>query len=195
MADRLVDVFISVGSNLEPERNIAGALARLQRSVVVTGVSTFYWTAPLGRPEQPRFLNGVWRIRTGLPPRTLKFDVLRVIETDLGRIRGPDKYAARTIDLDVLLYGDIVLTEPDLRIPDPDLQTRPFLAIPLLELSPEVVLPDSGEALATMVGAWEQATMEPALPFTRHLRERILLATGDRSSRPADPECDTENLP
>lgn len=175
MADRLMSVFLAVGSNIEPEEHIPAALRRLGRSERVTGISTFYCTAAIGRPEQPAFLNGVWRIETTTAPRALKFDVLRSIEAELGRIRDRDKYAPRTIDLDILLYGDLVMVEADLRIPDPDLRSRPFLAVPLLELVPNLVLPDTGEPLSAIVKGQDISELEPAEAFTEHLRGLELL--------------------
>lgn len=169
MADAPVEVFLAVGSNLDPESNILEALHRIQRRASVTGMSTFYWTEPLDRPDQPPFLNGVWRVETSLPARTLKFDGLRRIEQELGRVRTADKYASRTIDLDIILYGHAVIDEPDLRIPDPDLRTRSFIFLPLLELAPDLVLPDTGERLAAIVPR-KTAALEPADEFTKRLR-------------------------
>lgn len=169
MAEKLIDVFLGVGSNIEPEKHILAALELLKQHVRVTGVSTFYWTEPLGRPDQPRFLNGVWRVETSVEARPLKFDVLWPIETELGRIRTQDKHAARTIDLDILLYGHAVIDQPDLRIPDPDIHTRPFITIPLLELEPDLVLPDTGQHLALIVGAADGEGLEPAAGFTERL--------------------------
>lgn len=169
MAEKLIDVFLGVGSNIEPEKHILAALELLKQHVRVTGVSTFYWTEALGRPDQPRFLNGVWRVETSVEASPLKFDVLWPIETELGRIRTQDKHAARTIDLDILLYGDAVIDQPDLRIPDPDIRTRPFITIPLLELEPDLVLPDTGQQLALIVGAADGEGLEPAAGFTERL--------------------------
>ena len=101
-------------------------------------------------PDQAVFLNGVWRVETALTARQLKFDVLRPIEAQLGRVRGEDAYAARTIDLDVLLFGDLVSDEVGLCVPDPDIRTRAFILIPLLELDPALTLPDTGEPLVDM---------------------------------------------
>lgn len=167
-----VEAYVAVGSNIEPEQNIVKALDRLQERVPVTAVSTVYRTEPVGRLEQPAFLNGVWKILTPLPPRTLKFEVLRLIEAALGRVRSEDRYAPRTIDLDVLLYGNAVIHEPDLEIPDPDLRQRPFLAAALLELAPGLVLPDTGEALHELVKA-QAAGVKPAVEFTKRLRDRL----------------------
>jgi 2-amino-4-hydroxy-6-hydroxymethyldihydropteridine diphosphokinase len=139
----------------------------------VTATSTFYWTEPLGRPGQPRFLNGAWRVETERSARELKFDVLRPIESALGRERNADKYAPRTIDLDVVLYGDGMIEEPDLTVPDPDIRDRPFLAVPLLELAPELRLPDTGERLAELpVVGWANELL-PACELSAKLRRMI----------------------
>ena len=172
MADRQIEVFLGVGSNIEPEKHIAEALERVKLHARVTGVSTFYHTAPLQRPDQPRFLNGVWRIETSTAARTLKFDVLRTIESELGRVRTPDRCAPRTIDLDVVLYGDALIDEPDLRMPDPDILIRAFLWVPLLELDPDLVLPDTGQRLASLVDPASKEGLEAAADFTERLRTR-----------------------
>jgi len=171
--DQVVDAFVSVGANIDPERNVVEALRLLGRSVRITGVSTFYRTKAVGRPEQQDFLNGVWTVATNLSPRSLKFDVLRDIERRLGRIRTADKYAARTIDLDVILHGDAVIDEPDLHIPDPDIRTRAFVALPLLELAPDLRLPDTGEALATLVDEQQKRCLQADIPFTDQLRRSM----------------------
>ena len=161
-------VFIGVGSNIAPEANIPLALERLAKSLSLRAVSTFYRTAPVGPAGQPPFVNGVVEALSELPPRKLKFHVLRPIEASLGRRRsGADKYAPRTIDLDLLLYGDAVLSQRGLTLPDPDIRERPFLAAGLLELEPGLVLPD-GTPLRPAPGA----AMEPLADFSRLLKER-----------------------
>jgi 2-amino-4-hydroxy-6-hydroxymethyldihydropteridine diphosphokinase len=137
-------------------------LERLAESVELTGISSFYRTAPVGPAGQPPFLNGVAQVRTDISPRALKFEVLRPIEAALGRRRGPDKYAPRPIDLDILLYGDLVVSEPDLVLPDPDLCERTFLAAALRELAPGLVPPISG------------TPGEPLAEFSRRIRERFI---------------------
>jgi len=141
------NIFIAVGSNIEPEKNIEVALVELKKYVKITAVSNFYKSAPVGNPEQPLFLNGVIKIQTDLKPRELKFDILRKIEEKLGRIRTSDKNADRTIDLDLILYDDLVVDEPDLRLPDPAIRIYPFVAVPLLEIAPDLILPDTKMAL------------------------------------------------
>ncbi|GMW02855.1 MAG: hypothetical protein AMXMBFR84_39910 [Candidatus Hydrogenedentota bacterium] len=165
--------YVSVGSNIRPEDHIVAALERLHRETAITSISTFYRTAPLGRPEQPEFLNGLVAVRTDLPPRQLKYDVLRNIEDRLGRLRSDDKDAARTIDLDIVLYDNWIVEEPDLRIPDPDLWIRPFLAVPLLEVAPDTVLPTTGEPLRALVSAMDVGGLREEKEFTACLRASL----------------------
>jgi 2-amino-4-hydroxy-6-hydroxymethyldihydropteridine diphosphokinase len=167
------DSYIAVGSNVSPRENIVRALEMLQRRVNVRGVSTFYRTPPLKRPEQPEYRNGVFWVRTDLSPRALKFDVLRQTEEGLGRVRTEDAYAARTIDLDLILYGDRMTNSDELVLPDPDIRARAFVAVPLLELAPALRLPDSGEALADIVNAAMCQDLEPDHELTDTLRARI----------------------
>ncbi len=168
-------MFVSIASNIHPERNIPDALERLARQVRILGISTFYRNSPLDRPEQPEYLNGVCAIQTKRAPRALKFECLRTIEAELGRVRTGDKFAARTIDLDIAVYGSVTLRETDLVVPDPEIYERPFLAWPLYELAPALVLPDSGRALAEVVRSFTKAGLTPEEPFTADLRKRLRL--------------------
>jgi len=97
MTDRSRNAYISAGSNIDPEKNLAAALDMLLARMTVTAVSTVYRTAAIGRPGDPDFLNCVFRAKTELPPREVKFGVLVPIEDSLGRVRGCDRYAPRTI--------------------------------------------------------------------------------------------------
>jgi len=167
------DVLIAVGSNIEPLQNIPAALDLLQQEVQVAAVSTFYRSEPLGGRSQPAYANGAFLIRGALRPRVLKFDLLRSVEANLGRTRGADKYASRPIDLDIAIHGDLVIAEPDLVIPDPDIYTRDFVALPLLELAPDLILPDSGEPLATLDVVKEGADLQPMPELTAELRAMV----------------------
>ena len=173
MDNNVVGVFIGVGSNIEPERNITDALLRLSKHVDITGISSFYKTVPLLRESQNDYLNGVWQISTSIPPRELKFGVLRTIEKELHRNRGTDKYAPRTIDLDILLYGDMVIQEGDLTIPDPDICKRSFIAFPLSELNPDLILPDTRKQLIDMLSMLSKGNMIPDTTFTEGLRRMV----------------------
>jgi dihydroneopterin aldolase/2-amino-4-hydroxy-6-hydroxymethyldihydropteridine diphosphokinase len=166
-------VFIGVGSNIDPEQNVLRALQMLGREARIVAISTFYRTEPEKRPEQPQFVNGVVEIHTDVPPEVLKRDVLRRIEHDLGRRRSEDAYAARTIDLDILVYDDIVSETDDMRIPDPDIADRPFLAIPLYELAPQLILPGSGMRVRDLGARFEDHTMQALAEFTQALKRSI----------------------
>jgi 2-amino-4-hydroxy-6-hydroxymethyldihydropteridine diphosphokinase len=167
------EVYIGIGSNMDPERHVPAALRLLGEKVRIAALSTFYRTAPLGSAGSPVFCNGVAGIRTDIPARELKFTVLRGIEESLGRRRGPDKNAPRPIDLDILWYGGALIEEPDLVIPDPDILTRAFVAVPLHELAPALVMPKSGLRLADVAGALPRADMKPLESFTSMLREEF----------------------
>jgi len=132
----VAELYIGVGSNVDPAHHVPRALELLMERLEVLACSTLYWSEPLERPQQAPFLNGVWRARSARPPRELKFELLRPVERELDRTRGEDRHAARTIDLDLLLYDDLVLDEPDLVLPDPEIPRRSFLWRPLLELDP-----------------------------------------------------------
>jgi 2-amino-4-hydroxy-6-hydroxymethyldihydropteridine diphosphokinase len=166
--------YVSMGSNVDPAGNTTQALCALSRAVHITNISTIYLTEPEGRPEQPQYYNGVVEIETDIPPVELKHGVLRRIEEALGRERSDDKYAARTIDLDLLLYDELVMTTADLTLPDPDIVRRPFLAIPLHELAPGLVLPGSGIRIDAAAAALLHTTMKPLKNYTERIRKEIL---------------------
>ena len=105
-------------------------------------VSRLRETEPVGVVDQPPFLNGAVAIETALAPRDL-LDLLLEIERSLGRVRG-ERWGPRTIDLDLLVYGDEVVDEPGLRVPHPRLHERRFALEPLAELEPELDLPGHG---------------------------------------------------
>jgi 2-amino-4-hydroxy-6-hydroxymethyldihydropteridine diphosphokinase len=142
-------IYISVGSNIEPQKNIPLAFDLLFTKVKILAISNFYKTPAIGSPSWPDFLNGVIRIDTLFSPRDLKFTVLKPIEQTLGRTRTMDKFAPRTIDLDLLLYDDLVINEPGLVLPDSDILSRNFLAVCLVELSPSLILPGSHQPLSS----------------------------------------------
>ena len=141
--------FVGLGSNLgDREATIRRALALLQQEpeVEVVRVSTLRETDPVGYLDQPRFLNGVAEISTGLEPRKL-LSVLLETERVLGRAReeGP-ALGPRTIDLDLLLYGERQIVEPGLEVPHPRLHERRFVLEPLTELAPDAHVPGRGAA-------------------------------------------------
>lgn len=129
-----------LGSNLgDRAHNIAEAIERIRHLGRVVRQSATYRTAAWGNTDQPDFYNSVLEIETPLTPRELLKGILS-IEQALGRERNT-KWAPRTIDLDILLFGDVVLNETDLKIPHPAIAERRFTLIPLAELAGDVVHP------------------------------------------------------
>ena len=127
--------YIGVGSNLgDRERNIENAIQKLReaRSIDIKRTSQIYETEPVGGGPQPRYLNGVIEIETGIAPREL-LCVLQRIERELGRVRLV-KNGPRTIDLDILTYGEEKIDEPDLKVPHPKMGEREFVQRPLKDL-------------------------------------------------------------
>lgn len=172
--EQMKGVYIGVGSNIDPEVNIRKALDLLREHVQIVGVSTFYRTMPIDRPEQESFINGVIEIDSYIQPVELKH-LLRKIETKTGRIRTSDRYSPRTIDLDILVYDDLVISSPELTIPDPDIRNRAFTAIPLCELAPDLIIPGWGEPICVIAKRLEADTMEPLISFTELLRYQSVL--------------------
>ena len=158
---------IAVGSNIEPEKNIPAGLWRLAERVCLTRASTFYRTAPLERPEQDDYLNGVVEAAHEGGPAALR-ELLRQVEAETGRVRTADKFAARTIDLDLALYGDRVIDSPRLVLPDPDILTRAHVALPLADLAPDFRHPVTGQTLAAIAASFAGAggiTVRDDLPL------------------------------
>jgi 2-amino-4-hydroxy-6-hydroxymethyldihydropteridine diphosphokinase len=170
MKDILKKAFIGVGSNIFPENNIIQALILLSHSVNVISTSTFYITRPLLNKNQADFYNGVWQIKTSYKPEDLKFKILKLIERKLKRTITIDKYVSRTIDLDLIFYDNQVIKQKNLIIPDPDIYTRSFVAIPLFELDPELILPDTKESLFNIVAKIMDRSLIPNKEFTEQLR-------------------------
>jgi 2-amino-4-hydroxy-6-hydroxymethyldihydropteridine diphosphokinase len=125
--------YVGLGTNLgDRERNVERALDAMTEFGTVAAVSTLYRTAPWGKTDQPWFLNGVALLETHHAPRRL-LDALTAIERRLGRIEG-ERWGPRVIDLDLLLYDELTVDEPDLRLPHPRLRERAFVLVPLAEL-------------------------------------------------------------
>jgi 2-amino-4-hydroxy-6-hydroxymethyldihydropteridine diphosphokinase len=139
--------YVGLGSNIgDREGTLLGAVRALadDPSVEVVGISTFHDTEPVGVVDQPRFLNGAVALETDLPARDL-LDLLLEIERRFGRVReGVPPQGPRTLDLDLLVYGDARIDEPGLRVPHPRLHERRFALEPLAELAPDLELPELG---------------------------------------------------
>jgi 2-amino-4-hydroxy-6-hydroxymethyldihydropteridine diphosphokinase len=166
-------IYIAIGSNISPQAHVRAAISLLNSKITITAISTFYETPAEGNPEQANFYNGVIAAKTNLAPLDLKLVILREIEQQLGRIRTNDKNAPRTIDLDLLLYDELIVNSSELILPDPDIQQRAFLAIPLCELDRDLVLPGSGQRIRDIAAQLKSHTMKPLLDYTRQLKELI----------------------
>jgi 2-amino-4-hydroxy-6-hydroxymethyldihydropteridine diphosphokinase len=194
---RFALAYVGVGSNIHPEENVVRALESLIKTlgVTLTGISTFYRTAALPDPKaatapldddlkdiDPDFLNGVLEVRTVLTPPAF-LAVLAGIERALGRHRPSDRFAPRTMDLDLLLYG---LEEgpglsprwkeigPGGLLAHPDIGSRSFVAHPLLELAPNLILPNHGTLLRAHAASFDTPGGKPETAFTEGLRSRLL---------------------
>ncbi len=139
-----IDAYIAVGSNLgDRQGTIDAAVVAIGRleSTRVVGVSSIIETAPVGGIEQGPYLNGVIHVQTGLGARAL-LTALLGIETVHGRDRSVEqRWGARTLDLDLIVFGNQVIDEPGLVVPHPRLHERTFVLIPLAEIAPEIMIP------------------------------------------------------
>jgi 2-amino-4-hydroxy-6-hydroxymethyldihydropteridine diphosphokinase len=139
--------YVGLGANLgDREGTLRAAVEALaaEDGVDVIALSTLRETEPVGVGEQPPFLNGALRLDTTLSAREL-LDVLLAIEQRFGRVRVAGEHGPRTLDLDLLLYGDEEIDEPGLAVPHPRLDERRFVLEPLAELAPGLVVPGRGD--------------------------------------------------
>jgi 2-amino-4-hydroxy-6-hydroxymethyldihydropteridine diphosphokinase len=146
--------FLGLGSNLGDRRaHLEAAVAALARAGLrVTASSSTYETEPVGEVlDQPEFLNACVEIETALEPEAL-LDVCKAVEREVGRAAGGVRHGPRVIDVDVLLLGDAVAQSERLSLPHRDVTARRFVLVPLLELDPELALPD-GPRLADALAA------------------------------------------
>ena len=147
-----VAAYLGLGSNIGARTDhLAFALRRLRDLGRLEEVSGVYETDPVGYQRQPRFLNLVARLRTSLDPEEL-LEGVRAIEEERGRERR-FRNAPRTLDIDILLYGDRVVAEPELQVPHPRMAERAFVLVPLLELDPEIADPRTGVRYAELEAA------------------------------------------
>lgn len=169
--------FIALGSNIEPERYLPQAVRYLADLGVILACSEVYQNPAIAKEPQPDYLNAAVLIETPLEPLEIRAR-LRQIEANLDRLRTEDKYAPRTIDLDLCLYGDLQWEHPDLTLPDPDVLTRPHLALTLSELAPDFIYPGTDRTLKEVAADLTQgATLDPR----SDVREVIQRLKGDPS--------------
>ena len=146
--------YVGLGANLgDRERTLCAAVDALgaEDGNEVVALSTLRETEPVGVRGQPRFLNGAVELETALSARDL-LETLLAVEERFGRIRVSGEHAPRTLDLDLLLYGDEEIDEPGLTVPHPRLHERAFVLEPLAELAPGLVVPGRGAVEALLSG-------------------------------------------
>lgn len=143
--------YISLGSNIDPEKNLVQAVKLLRQYTTLLQVSPVYRTSPQGYSEQADFLNMAVKIHSYRSPLEFKTQVIERIESDLGRVRDPqNKNAPRTIDLDISLWNDEIIDYGDKphKIPDKDIVRFAHVAIPLADIAPDYVHPIENKSLA-----------------------------------------------
>ncbi len=163
--------YLLLGSNIEPERNLPAAVAHLNRFGHVRAASTVWQTAPVGRADQPDYLNAAVLLETPLSAQELQERAIPFIEGVLGRVRTADKDAPRTIDVDILLFNHEVLSLGRRHIPSPEILERPFVALLLAEIAPGYVHPEIGQTLRQIAARFAGETAD------MHKRQDVTLLT------------------
>jgi 2-amino-4-hydroxy-6-hydroxymethyldihydropteridine diphosphokinase len=167
--ERIHQAYLSIGSNIEPEKNLPAAVRELGRFGRVLRVSRVWQSPPLGAPGQPDFLNAALLLETALSASDLKGKAIAAVEENLGRMRSSNRNAPRTIDIDIMLFDRELLTLGEHSIPDRELLERPFVAIPLAEIDPSYIHPVTGDSLAEIASRFSPSSC------AMHLRGDLLL--------------------
>lgn len=147
----MAKIYIGLGSNLsDPKKQIHLAIDALKNitSCQLTNLSSLYFSRPMGPQDQPDYMNAVAEMTTRLSPLTL-LDELQTIENSAGRVRKDNRWGARILDLDILLFDNQVIKNERLTVPHYGLELREFVLLPLTEISPELVLPN-GKSVLTL---------------------------------------------
>ena len=156
LADR-VTAYVGLGANIgDPRSQLQAALGELNGlpGTRVTAASSFYRSAPVGYLDQPDFINAVAKLDTSLAPEAL-LESLQAIEKRHGR-EHPFPNAPRSLDLDLLLYGDAIISTPRLVLPHPRMHERAFVLKPLAEIAPQAAIPGHGKVAALLAGCRDQ---------------------------------------
>ena len=141
-------IYIGIGANLgDREKTLQDATGILNEKpeIAIIAASAIYETAPIGVVDQPYFLNAVLQVHTSLSARSL-LNCLLAIERKFGRLR-ETRWGPRTLDLDILLYGDAIINQPGLQVPHPHLHERAFVLVPLCDLKPDLKHPVLGQSI------------------------------------------------
>jgi len=149
-------IFLSLGSNIDPEFHLRLALQELAKFGRVRAVSSVWESPALGRPDQPPYLNVVVHLEAGLSAAELSRRLIPEIERRLGRVRTADKSGPRTIDIDLLVFNEELLEIEGHIIPSPEIQERPFVALPLAEVAPAMLHPGGNRTFREIASAFDQ---------------------------------------
>jgi 2-amino-4-hydroxy-6-hydroxymethyldihydropteridine diphosphokinase len=149
--------WFSLGSNIDPERNLPRCVEMLARRVRLLGISSVWQSPPADGSPQPDYLNAVVLAATDFTPEQLLTEVIAPIENSLGRDRSGGKFSPRTIDIDLLLYDRRVGEYAGRRLPHPDILLRPFVALPLADLSPQETHPETGDSFSVIAARFSGA--------------------------------------
>lgn len=163
--------FIGLGSNqADPVAQVQHALEAISQLAGVTlrARSSLYSSVPLGPQDQPSYVNAVAMLDTQLPPEAL-LDELQAIEQQHGRVRKAERWGPRTLDLDILLFGNQSINTPRLQVPHYHMHARPFVLYPLAELAPDLIMPD-GIPLSDLLRDCPAEGIQPIAPDTQDAR-------------------------
>jgi 2-amino-4-hydroxy-6-hydroxymethyldihydropteridine diphosphokinase len=176
-------VLIAFGANIDPLNNLYQGLANLHEAIGLEKISTVWRTKPLANPDSRQsgselggaYLNGAVLSPIQIEPLALR-SLLKKIEADCHRVRSANRFAPRPLDLDIALMGDWVIERPELVLPDPDIISRPFVALPLAQLQPDMIHPLEKTSLSTLAAGFLplDKTMEEDHEATRRLQSLIL---------------------
>ena len=150
--------YLSLGGNLDAENSLPAAVGLLRRYGVIRAASPVYETPAFGTSDpQPNYLNAAVVLESEIPPVDFQRNVIASIESELGRVRTADKFAARTIDIDIMLVDNDVMMIGHRPIPSPEILERVFVALPLAEIAPDYIHPTTGEPLQAIAARLQEA--------------------------------------
>lgn len=153
------DVYVSLGSNIDAAKNLQAGVDLLREHCEILAISPVYQTPPYGKVDQADFLDVVVKLRTEKEPLDFKLNVLRQIEKQLGRVRTPEnKYGPLTLDMDIMLWGDAVIDygEKPWHIPNKGLLEFAADIVPLVDLAPDLLHPETGETVQEIAERLDQ---------------------------------------